>query len=196
VRNQKAIPPRCRWGFTPNERRTALVTARGARRRPGRLRHSVVSGLPHESFPASHPLANEVRVFAVLLPDLQVAVRTKRSRHRLREILFSDRVVATADDDARVLGEKAAQMSARHAACLSQIFHALASSRKPPERARRARLAFPTPLRDDSAGRDRNPARSAAAAPTRRPRRCRTWRASPGRSADSSARAPPSSTRR
>jgi hypothetical protein len=46
---------------------------------------------------------------------------------------------------------------------------ALASSRKPPERAsplprRRARLAFPTPLRDDSAGRDRNPARSAAAA--------------------------------
>jgi hypothetical protein len=82
-----------------------LVTAR-ARDAAGRLRHSVVSGLPHESFPASHPLANQVRVVAVLLPDLQVAVRTERSRHRLREILFSDRVVATADGDAPACSAK------------------------------------------------------------------------------------------
>jgi hypothetical protein len=69
-----------------------------------------------------------------------------------------------------VLGEKAAQMSARHAARRSQIFHALclvekaARTRASPSPRRRARLAFPTPLRVDSAGRDPNPARSAAAA--------------------------------
>jgi hypothetical protein len=37
-------------------------------------------------FPASHQLAHQVRVFAVLLRDLQVVVRTERSSHRLTEI--------------------------------------------------------------------------------------------------------------